>query len=81
MLCCVKAATESINYTKYLANKSVPLAYFKSSENQSDKNIYIQDLSWRVLENNENLINSESIEYLESLNFSSIYKEKREFYV
>lgn len=75
MLCCVKAATESVSYTKYVTNKSVPLAYFRSSENQSDKNIYVQDLSWRVPENNENLINSESIEYLESLNFSSIYKE------
>jgi hypothetical protein len=84
LLCCVKAPTESIFYTKYINNKNVPLAYFKSKENVSQENAYVQDLSWKLPENNPNLISNEPVEYIESLSFSSNYKElliTNKFYV
>lgn len=56
VIACVKAPTETISYTSYINNKNIALAYFESKENVSDKNIYVQDLSWRLPENNRNLL-------------------------
>ena len=73
VIACVKAPTETISYTSYINNKNVALAYFESKENVSDKNIYVQDLSWRLPENNRNLLIKDA--FVEAKSFSSAYKE------
>ena len=66
---------ETLQYSKYIDDRSVALDYFESVEINSEDHLEINDLSWKIIQNNPNFFHEEKEFTTESLNISSSYKD------
>ena len=52
----VSKPIERLLYSKYIDYRSVALDYFESVEINSEDHIDLNDLSWKIIENNPNFL-------------------------
>lgn len=71
----VNKHTETLQYSKYLDDRSVGISYVDSKEINSKDHLEINDLSWRLQSNNENFF--EELKEFTNITgrFSSIYRD------
>lgn len=65
---------EKLNFAKYIANNSVPISYIESGYVTSEDNLFIQNESWKIKENNPNFLREEEYQTFTSKRFYSNYE-------
>ncbi len=69
----VSKPIERLLYSKYIDDRSVALDYFESVEINSEDHIDLNDLSWKIIENNPNFLEDEE-NSTKHFNINSPYK-------
>jgi hypothetical protein len=71
----VSKPIEKLQYSKYIDDRSIALDYFESAEINSEDHLELNDLSWRIIENNPNFYNATVATKTNSMVLSSAYRD------